>query len=185
MIQAWKAKQRDRMSGGEWRECKFSSSIVHNVTLKFGFQAISLAHEDIIAYEFAQEHADWLETYREHYRPRTAGIVEYGQTISEERRNMGRENCLRLRETIHQTMIDNRIDLWICPSAPDVAPEGIHSTGNSMMNLLWTHSGLPCVTVPAGKGDKDLPLGLQVCAHFGDDEALLAWAQQIASIVSS
>ena len=145
---------------------------------------ISHFHEDLIAYEFAQQHADRFTEHREKYRPRTAWLIEYGQSISEERRNAGRDNCLILRDRLHRLMHDNQIDLWICPSAPNVAPEGIHSTGNSIMNLLWTHSGLPCLTIPAGKGNKDLPLGLQLCAQFGNDEALLAWAQHIESVVA-
>jgi Asp-tRNA(Asn)/Glu-tRNA(Gln) amidotransferase A subunit family amidase len=49
------------------------------------------------------------------------------------------------------------------------------------MNLPWTHAGLPAVTIPAGTGKSSLPLGLQICAKFGDDERLLNWAQQIVN----
>ena len=157
---------------------------VKRIPFEDDIRAISLFHEELIAYEFAEGHATWFEEVKERYRPRTAWLIEYGQTISEAQRNAGRDNRLILRDRLHQIMTDNQIDLWISPSAPDVAPEGIHSTGSSVMNLMWTHSGLPSVTVPAGEGEKELPLGLQLCAQFSGDEALLNWAQQIASIVS-
>lgn len=136
-------------------------------------------HQDMIAYELAQEHADWFKEYSDLYRPRTADLIRVGQTISVERRNAGRENRLNLRDRLHNIMNDHNIDLWICPAAPDVAPEGIHATGSPAMNMPWTHSGLPSVTVPAGTGDKGLPLGLQLCARFDADESLLIWAQGI------
>lgn len=145
-------------------------------------EAIGLFHEDVIAPEFAQEHAEVFPDHSELYRARTAKLIRYGQTITEERWNAGRQSQINLRNRLHQSMDDNQIDLWICPSAPDVAPEGIHATGSPAMNMPWTHSGLPSVTVPVGKGDKDLPLGLQLCAKFGDDEHLLWWSQQIESI---
>ena len=46
-----------------------------------------------------------------------------------------------------------------------------------MMNMPWTHAGLPALTIPAGKGKLGLPLGLQLVGRFGGDEALLQWAE--------
>ena len=68
------------------------------------------------------------------------------------------------------------IDLWVCPSAPDVAPRGIDATGDPKMNLPWTHAGLPAISLPAGRGTLGLPIGLQLVGRFGTDERLLSWA---------
>jgi Asp-tRNA(Asn)/Glu-tRNA(Gln) amidotransferase A subunit family amidase len=48
------------------------------------------------------------------------------------------------------------------------------------MNLPWTHTGLPVITLPAGLADNGLPLGLQFIAPFGADELLLSWSQMLA-----
>ena len=71
------------------------------------------------------------------------------------------------------------IDCWVCPPAPGTAPEGLDSTGDPVMNLPWTHAGLPALSLPAGEHE-GLPLGLQVVGRFGDDERLLAWAETMA-----
>jgi Asp-tRNA(Asn)/Glu-tRNA(Gln) amidotransferase A subunit family amidase len=146
------------------------------------YAEIDELHSDMTSAELAIEHAERFVQYEEHYRPRTARWIRRGQEISAERLQAGRDSRLRTRDYTNHIMRDNGVDLWISPAAVDVAPEGIAATGNPAMNLLWTHTGLPALTVPAGKGEFDLPLGLQICAAFGDDERLLAWAQDIASV---
>jgi Asp-tRNA(Asn)/Glu-tRNA(Gln) amidotransferase A subunit family amidase len=65
--------------------------------------------------------------------------------------------------------------MWVCPSAPGPAPEGIENSGDPTMNLPWTHAGMPVITLPAGWAENGLPLGLQFVARFGGDEYLAAW----------
>jgi Asp-tRNA(Asn)/Glu-tRNA(Gln) amidotransferase A subunit family amidase len=90
-----------------------------------------------------------------------------------------RWSCAKHREELKTQMVDSKIDLWICPSATGPAPEGIHATGDPNMNLPWTHAGMPAITIPCGRVDTGLPLGLQFIASFGADEQLLAFVQQL------
>jgi len=48
-----------------------------------------------------------------------------------------------------------------------------------VMNLPWTHSGLPAVNVPHGQAANGLPLGLQLAGRWKADEQLLAWAERL------
>ena len=67
------------------------------------------------------------------------------------------------------------VDVLLTPSAPGEAPFGLTSTGNSLFNKNWTTLGLPCVTIPAGIGQKALPLGVQFVGPYrGDSTVLLA-----------
>jgi Asp-tRNA(Asn)/Glu-tRNA(Gln) amidotransferase A subunit family amidase len=50
------------------------------------------------------------------------------------------------------------------------------------MSMPWTNSGLPSLSIPAGKAENGLPLGLQLVAPFMGDELLLFWAEGIAEI---
>ena len=76
-------------------------------------------------------------------------------------------------------MHEEGIDLWASPAAKGPAPEGIKATGSPDMNLPWTHAGVPAVTLPMGRAENGLPLGLQLAASFGADEYLLAWSRRI------
>jgi Asp-tRNA(Asn)/Glu-tRNA(Gln) amidotransferase A subunit family amidase len=89
-----------------------------------------------------------------------------------------------VRAELEQSMDRAGIDLWICPAAPGPAPASLATTGNSAMNLPWTHAGIPAITVPAGRAHTGLPLGLQVVARFGGDERLLGWAEELAVVMA-
>ena len=81
-----------------------------------------------------------------------------------------------LRAALEQTLDAERLDAWITPSAPGPAPAGLDATGDPVMNLPFTHAGLPTVTLPAGRSATGLPLGIQLVGRFGRDEALLGVA---------
>lgn len=147
-------------------------------------QTIDAWHQDLISAELAQEHRVWYPQFRDRYRPRTAALIEYGQSVSPERLTAARAHRLVFREQLQCLMADEGIDIWVCPAAPDVAPPGLAATGSPAMNMPWTHAGMPALSLPAGLGSLGLPLGLQLVARFGADEALLAWAAEMAPLFS-
>ena len=64
------------------------------------------------------------------------------------------------------------------------APAGLEVTGWGGMTTAWSYAGLPSVTVPAGWPSTGLPLGVQCVGSFGQDEELLSWAEDVASVLS-
>ena len=83
----------------------------------------------------------------------------------------------------HAAMEGLRIDVWASPAATGPAPESQLSTGDPVMNLPWTHAGLPTLTLPAGNHPSGLPLGLQLSARFDRDDDLLAWGEQLEAML--
>lgn len=142
-------------------------------------EAITHRHQRLVCAEMARVHADWFGQYAVLYRPRTAQAIREGQTISYPEYDLYRASPLSLRHELENVMETNQIDLWVCPSATGAAPEGRESTGSPALNLPWTHAGLPALTLPAGRAENGLPLGLQCVGRFQRDEYLLAWADEI------
>ncbi len=68
-------------------------------------------------------------------------------------------------------------DVLLTPSAPGEAPAGIESTGSSLFNRNWTLLGVPCVTLPTGRGASGLPLGVQFVGNYGEDGRVLLAAE--------
>lgn len=141
---------------------------------------VNSRHNRLVAAEFALTHEEWYEAHPGGYADASVELLEEGREVSTGDVATARRSRGRLRAALHDRMRDAGVDLWVSPSAPGPAPEGIDTTGDPIMNLPWTHAGLPTVSLPAGTTEKGLPLGLQCAAPFGDDESLLAWAHDIA-----
>lgn len=148
---------------------------VKHVPMFDDIASINHRHRQMTAAEVAQEHAEWFETYRDRYRPRTLEIILNGQQISAEELQAARAGQIELRGHLQEIQAKHGIDIWVSPPATGEAPKGIHATGDPIMNLPWTHAGVPTITVPAGMSKNHLPLGLQCSAAFRQDEQLLAW----------
>jgi amidase len=76
------------------------------------------------------------------------------------------------------------VDVLLTPSAPGEAPKGLASTGSSIFNRNWTLLGVPCVTVPFGRGDNGLPIGIQIVGRYDDDARVLKAAEWVRQAMS-
>jgi Asp-tRNA(Asn)/Glu-tRNA(Gln) amidotransferase A subunit family amidase len=146
--------------------------------------AINRQHSRLVFAEMAQVHSEWFTHYASLYRPRTASAIREGQEVSAEELSVLRASPEKLRAELEMLMTQAGIDLWVCPSAPGPAPQGITSTGSPLMNLPWTHAGMPAISLPAGHAANGLPLGLQCVGAFMTDEHLLKWAAHLAEVVN-
>lgn len=149
------------------------------------FDAIYERHNQLVAADAAQVHAEWYAEFGDRYHPKTAELIERGQSVSADSLSGARAGREKLRAELTALMDEHGVDLWLSPSAPGAAPRGLDSTGDPVMNLPWTHSGLPVVNLPAGTNEAGLPLGLQVTGRWHADEALLSWAVALESALAS
>jgi Asp-tRNA(Asn)/Glu-tRNA(Gln) amidotransferase A subunit family amidase len=145
---------------------------------------INERHTQLAAGEMARVHAPWFEDQRRRYHPTTIELIETGMAVSEERLGDLRLSGLWLRSALTDLMDRNRLTAWACPAAMGEAPKGLDATGSPLMNLPWTHAGLPAVTLPAGTGPAGLPLGLQLVGRFMADEQLAALANRAEAILA-
>lgn len=147
------------------------------------FAAIAERHQDLVAAEAAQVHRDWYAAHADLYHPKTAALITRGQAVPVETLAAARDSRLALRDELGAIMAREGIDLWLSPPATGPAPRGLASTGDPIMNLPWTHAGLPTVALPAGRTEQGLPLGLQLAGGWYADERLLSWAVPLAAAV--
>ncbi len=145
------------------------------------FEEISKRHYLIVAADAAKVHDKLFNRYEELYRPKTTELIKSGRKISDKSLKDALEGRNKLRYELSQLMDENNIDVWLSPSSTGVAPKSLKSTGNPIMNLPWTHSGLPTINLMAGFNDSGLPIGLQLTGKWYKDEALSNWAIEIDS----
>ncbi len=149
------------------------------------FEDICNRHNLIVAAEAARVHTDWFARYADLYHPKTVELIQRGQVVSDEELTAAAQGLTQLRDELTALMDADHIDLWIAPSTRGPAPEGLDSTGDPVMNLPWTHSGLPVINLPAGMNGSGLPMGLQVIGRWYEDEALLVWAEEMESTLAA
>jgi Asp-tRNA(Asn)/Glu-tRNA(Gln) amidotransferase A subunit family amidase len=140
------------------------------------FSQIRERHHLIVAAEAARFHTPWYEQYAPLYSPNMAELVRRGHGVGDGELSAALEGRDRFRSEISRLMRAQAIDLWISPATTGPAPAGLENTGDPVMNLPWSHAGLPVMNLPSGLNEAGLPLGLQVTGRWSAEEALLAWA---------
>src|SRR3954470_10316910 len=147
------------------------------------FSRIVARHHRLMAAEASQVHAACSRRSPELYAPQTAELIERGREIPPHQTKQDRAGCKTLCTELTELMDKHGIDVWISPSAPGPPPRRLAGTGDPVMNLPWTHAGLPALGVPAGRNAEGLPMGLQLAGRWLADEDLLSLGQEIARVV--
>jgi Asp-tRNA(Asn)/Glu-tRNA(Gln) amidotransferase A subunit family amidase len=148
------------------------------------FAGIHARHHVILAAEAAKVHAEWFDQYGDLYSKKLSDLIRRGKRTSDDQLQDALGAQEQFRADMRRIFLDHNINLWICPSALGAAPRGLESTGDPVMNLPWTQTGLPTINLPAGKNQDDLPLGLQVIGNWYKDESLLFWAKDLEKVLS-
>jgi Asp-tRNA(Asn)/Glu-tRNA(Gln) amidotransferase A subunit family amidase len=131
-------------------------------------------HKVIMGYESARALAWEYATHREKISATLKARLDEGWKVTRAAYDEMRESARRCRAGFADLMRD--LDFVLTPSAPGEAPAGLASTGDPVFNRAWTLLGVPCVTLPFGRGPTGLPLGVQLVGSFGADMALVGWA---------
>ena len=72
-------------------------------------------------------------------------------------------------------------DAILCPAALGTAPKGLESTGNPIMQTVWSFAGLPSVNLPLMNLSNGLPLGVQAVGAYQNDARLLRSSRWLVS----
>jgi Asp-tRNA(Asn)/Glu-tRNA(Gln) amidotransferase A subunit family amidase len=147
------------------------------------FDEIVHNHKCLVAAESAIVHKEWFAKFSDQYHPKTAELIRSGQAISSIELEKCRRSCSKLRDEIVGLMDNHCIDAILSPSAPSTAPAGLESTGDPIINLPWTHAGLPVINIPSGMSSDKLPYGLQITGKYGFDEQLLQITKKIKKCI--
>ncbi|HBL17714.1 MAG: amidase [Elusimicrobia bacterium GWA2_69_24] len=136
-------------------------------------------HNTLVAAEAAHVHRALFAEFGSLYHEKTADLIRRGQEVDAAELKACRAGRLSLRAALEKRMTEEGISGFLCPSATGPAPAGLAGTGDPVMNLPWTHAGLPCLSLPSGMVG-GLPVGLQFVGPFSSDRRLLKTAEGLA-----
>lgn len=152
---------------------------VREVAFPAAFESILETHGRIMDFEAARNYGFELETrFTDLSAELRDGTLARGRALAPELYLEALQAAEQFRRYLDDQFAD--IDVILTPSAPGEAPEGLGWTGDPRFNAIWTLAWTPCITLPAGRGPRGLPLGVQLVCARGGDAALLdiaGWVQ--------
>jgi Asp-tRNA(Asn)/Glu-tRNA(Gln) amidotransferase A subunit family amidase len=135
---------------------------------------LNAAQETIMGFEIVRALAHERIAHSAALSPRLAQLLDRGLAIGAEDYDGAQEKAALARRRLPDFF--GACDAVLAPAAPGEAPMGLGATGDPVFNRMWTLLGVPCVTVPARRGESGLPAGVQLIGRVGDDTRLLAAA---------
>jgi Asp-tRNA(Asn)/Glu-tRNA(Gln) amidotransferase A subunit family amidase len=166
-----RAREQLRMQGADLVEIELSHG---------EFAAVGRSNRIIMAYEASRQHQALYRSHPEQLGSSTIKLIELGLSINPEQYENERKQAARCRLMFHTAM--QGVDALLTYSAPGQAPLTAAGTGASTFNRIWTTLGAPCLTLPAGRGNMGLPLGLQFVAAHGNDYGLLQLGDRFEAV---
>jgi Asp-tRNA(Asn)/Glu-tRNA(Gln) amidotransferase A subunit family amidase len=140
-----------------------------------GWDQLVHAARAINDYEGARTHEVRYREFGERIGARLAELVRRGLAMPEEEYRAALAHVEEMRRRMAALFRESPV--IVSPAAAGPAPAGYSSTGDPSPNAPWTALGVPAISVP--RPVDGAPVGLQITAAWGEDDALVATAVEI------
>jgi amidase len=154
---------------------------VDDLDLGPAFGGLADAQRAVMAAEAARVFRPILERHGDALSPVLRELLREGEAVPPQREESARRQAESCRELLKEVF--GRFDVLLTASAIGEAPLGLASTGDPAFNRIWTLLGVPCVTLPAGRGPARMPLGVQLVGQRGADAALIRRAEWVEGVL--
>jgi amidase len=139
---------------------------------------IEEAQSTVMGYEVAHGYAFEYLRHPQALSPQFRALCEQGRAVPRAKYQEALAQIGVAQADVARAFAD--FDAWIGASALGEAPPASVGTGDPVLSRPWTALQAPAVALPTGRGPRGLPLGIQLLAPKGRDDALLAAAAWVA-----
>jgi aspartyl-tRNA(Asn)/glutamyl-tRNA(Gln) amidotransferase subunit A len=136
-------------------------------------------HRTVMAVEAAAFHEPRLRQHPDDYLPNIRTLLEEGLACTASQYARCKEHQREL--TLAMQACFRGVDALLVPATTGAAPDAA-TTGDPAFNSPWSYTGLPCVSLPAGRSREGLPLAVQLIGpHWSEAElfAAAAWCESV------
>jgi Asp-tRNA(Asn)/Glu-tRNA(Gln) amidotransferase A subunit family amidase len=159
-----------------------AGAVVKEKPLPGAFAEVIARHRTVMAVEAAAFHGVRLRRHPEDYEPKIRQLVEEGLACPASEYTQCKAHQAQLRKEMSSCFA--AVDVLLTPATTGPAP-AVDTTGDPVFNSPWSYTGLPTVSIPAGRSADGLPLAIQlVGAPFAEAPLLgaAAWCERILDI---
>jgi len=153
---------------------------VEEAVLPPELEELESAHRWVAGFEMARNLTWEVENRFEMIsEPLRSGRIKDGLATTYERYIEMRRLLVSCRQAA--APVFERYDLLLAPAAAREAPVGWDPVPDPWVHMLWSALHVPSLSIPALKGPKGLPMGVQLIAGWNRDSQLLsqsAWVYQ-------
>lgn len=152
---------------------------VDEVDLGDSFRGLFDAQKQVMAVEMARSLARERTSHPEALGPELHRLFSEADACPAE----SYRSALPQAEDCRRRLIPvfEKFHALLTPSAPGEAPAGLGATGDPAFNRIWTLLHLPCISLPVGRGQQGLPIGIQLVGEAGGDARLFVVAAWVSS----
>jgi Asp-tRNA(Asn)/Glu-tRNA(Gln) amidotransferase A subunit family amidase len=144
-----------------------------------GWDRLQAAAFTINRYEGARSQRARFEEFGERIGGQLAALVRQGLRLSPSEYDDARAHVEDMKVEMSSVFWD--YPAILTPAANGPAPAGLAGTGDPSPNAPWTALGVPAISVPLPV--PGAPLGVQMAAAWGRDDALVAVAGQLEALI--
>jgi len=145
-----------------------------------GWDGLLSAARTINQYEGARSQRERFEEFGDRIGSKLADLVRAGLRLAPSEYDDARAHVEQMKVETSSIFWDYPVILT--PAAAGPAPAGLATTGDPSPNAPWTALGVPAISVPLLVDGG--PLGVQMTAGWGRDDALVAVAAQLESLIA-
>jgi Asp-tRNA(Asn)/Glu-tRNA(Gln) amidotransferase A subunit family amidase len=150
--------------------------VIDEIDPPVGWDRLQSAARTINQYEGARSQQARFEEFGDRIGQKLAAIVREGLRQPKSQYDDARAHIETMKVVVNSIFWDYPVILT--PAAAGPAPAGLASTGDPSPNAPWTALGVPAISVPLPV--EGAPLGVQMAAAWGRDDALVSVAAQLA-----
>lgn len=152
-----------------------AGAIVETLTLPAPFQELRSLALTLCTAEGAYNLGALADRFPDKTSPHAKALVDAGRGVAAQSYIQAIHAQAALRRDFGSAL--SGFDVLLTAPAYGEAPDGLGDTGDPALCVPWTALGVPAITLPAGLGEKGLPLGIQLVAPFAQDHKLLRVAK--------
>jgi aspartyl-tRNA(Asn)/glutamyl-tRNA(Gln) amidotransferase subunit A len=165
----------DRVAG----DLRARGAAITDISLPAGFGEVLARHRTVMAVEAAAFHEARLRRYPDDYGPNIRGLLEEGLACPAPEYARCKDHQREL--TTAMSACFEGLDALLMPATTGPAP-ALATTGDPAFNSPWSYTGLPNVSLPAGRSADGMPLAIQLAGPaFGEAGLFVAaaWCERV------